>query len=198
MGNKAVEILALVVPTTEYSVKVPIVVGTKVISRCQDQAEDSGVPEEWKTAFLALQNGLVGYVKSTNDRTIEVQPIQTITLSGLMRKVKDVETAVTKPTDHASNRIEVCPRVVSVDAFCKTQRVQVKIFNISAKSLSISPKSNLCELQEVKLLRHIDLKKSDKDQSAAINSQLAEEQKREMCLSEGINIDNAKLSEEVR
>ena len=85
---------------------------------------------------------------------------------------------MTEPIGHVSNRIGVCPRTVSVDASCKTQLVQVRIFNISAKTLSISPKSTLCELQEVKLLRHIDLKKSDKDQSAAINSQLAEEQKK--------------------
>ena len=52
--------------------------GTDVISRCQDPEEDNDMPEEWKTAFVALQNGLVGYVKSTNDRTIEVQPLQNI------------------------------------------------------------------------------------------------------------------------
>ena len=149
-------------------------------------------------AFLVLQNGLVGYVKSTNDRTIEVQPLQTtcITLSGLMWKVKDVETAVTEPTNHVSNKIGVCPRVVSLIASCKTQRVQVRIFNISAKTLSIPLKSTLCELQEVTLLRHTDLKTSDNDQLVAINSQLAEEQNRKTCLPAGIDLDNAKLSEE--
>ena len=52
------------------------------------------------------------------------------------------------------------------------QCVQVRIFNASAKTLHISSKFTLCELQEVKLLRRIDLKKSAKGQSASINSQL--------------------------
>ena len=196
MGSKTVEVPALVVPTTEYNLKVPGLIGTNVFNRCQDQAENNGVPEEWKTAFLSLQNGLVGYVKSTNERAIEVQPFQTVTLSGLLRKNRDVETAITEPTENASDRIGVCPRTVTIDAACKTQRVPVRIFNISAKVLSIPPKATLCEMQEVKILRHFDIEKKEKEQSAGINSQLVDQQKTEMCLPDGINLDNAKLSEE--
>ena len=60
MGSKTVEVPALVVPTTEYNLKVPVLIGTNVLNKCQDQAKNNGVPEEWKTAFLWLQNGLVG------------------------------------------------------------------------------------------------------------------------------------------
>ena len=88
MGSKTVEVPALVVPTTEYNLEVLVLIGTNVLNRCQDQAENNGVPEEWKTAFLSLQNGLVCYVKSTNERAIEVQPFQTVTLSGLLRKIE--------------------------------------------------------------------------------------------------------------
>ena len=158
MKSKVIEVPALVVPETDYNFEVPVVIGTNVISRCQDQADNENVPQEWTNAFQVLQNGLVGYVKSTNERDIEVQPLQTATISGFMRKLKDTATAVTEPSDHASNRIGVCPRVVSVDASYSTQRVQVRIFNISAKVLNISPKSTLCELQEVKILRNVDMK----------------------------------------
>ena len=72
----------------------------------------------------------------------------------------------------------------------------VRIFNISAKVLSIPPKSTLCEMQDVKILKHFDIEKNEKEQSAGINIQLVDQQKTEMCLPDGINLDNAKLSEE--
>ena len=115
---------------------------------------------------------------------------QTVTISGFMRKLKDTATAVTEPSDHASNRIAVCPRVVS------TQRVQVRIFNISAKVLNISPKSTLCELQEVKILRNVDMKKPCESQTATINCQMAEEKKKEARLPDGVNLESAKLTQE--
>ena len=189
MGSKTVEVPALVVLTTEYNLKVPVLIGTNVLNRCQDQAENNGVPEEWKTAFLSLQNGLVGYVKSTNEREIEVQPFQTVTLSGLLRKNRDVETAITGQDWRL-------PSNVTIDAACKTQRVPVRIFNISAKVMSIPPKATPCEMQEVKILRHFDIEKNEKEQSAGINSQLVDQQKTEICLPNGKNLDNAKLSEE--
>ena len=45
---------ALVVPTTGYNLKVPVLIGTNVLNRCQDQAKNNCVPEEWMTAFLSL------------------------------------------------------------------------------------------------------------------------------------------------
>ena len=39
----------------------------------------------------------------------------------------------------------------------KTSRVPVKLCNMSAKIVTLPPKSNMCELQEVKLLRSLPL-----------------------------------------
>ena len=54
--------------------------------------------------FLSLQNGFVGFVKSTNKRDIKIQPLHTVTFSGLVRKEKDIETAVTENTETASKQ----------------------------------------------------------------------------------------------
>ena len=62
MKSKVIEVPALVVPETDYNLEVPVVIGTNVISRCQDQADNENVPQEWTNAFQVLQNGLVGYV----------------------------------------------------------------------------------------------------------------------------------------
>ena len=82
--------------------------------------------------------------------------MQTVTVSGLVRKKDNVEAAVTEQTQDASNRIGVCPRVVSLEKNGNYQRVQVRLFNMSAKVVNIKPKSDLCELHEVKVLRNID------------------------------------------
>ena len=39
----------------------------------------------------------------------------------------------------------------------KNQRVPVKIYNVSAKPIEITPKTPLCELQEIEVLRNMDL-----------------------------------------
>ena len=48
----------------------------------------------------------------------------------------------------------------------------------------------------MKILKHFDIKKNDEVQSAGINSQSVAQQKTKMHLTEGINLDNTKLSAE--
>ena len=75
----------------------------------------------------------------------------------------------------------------------KTQRVHVRIYNMSAKSIKIKPNSDLCELHEVKVLRNIDPidSKKSKEEQARI-SQLHVNQKDQ--LPEGINLDKSALT----
>ena len=136
-----------------------MLIGTNVIEKVKDKCpadKVSEIPSQWNNAFLSLQNGFVGFVKLTNKRDINIQPIHTVTFSGLVRKEKDVETAVTENTETASSRIGVCPRVVALDSPGQIQRVPVRIFNMSAKVITVKPHTSLCQLQEVKVLRHSD------------------------------------------
>ena len=96
-----------------------------------------------------MQNGFIGFVKSTNKKEVKFQPLQTITFSGLVRKKGEVETAITENNETASSRIGVCPRVVALDKTGQTQRVPVRVFNMSAKTVTVKPHSPLCQLQEV-------------------------------------------------
>ena len=48
----------------------------------------------------------------------------------------------------------VCPRVVNLKG--QSCRVPVRIFNISAKVVEIKPKTTICSLSEVKVVRHED------------------------------------------
>ena len=107
MQGKEVEILALVMPNTEYNRQVPVIVGTNVIMIIPS----SEIPPQWKAAFMAIQDDYAGTVRSTNKSSIKIQPMETITISGLVRKQKHVDSAVTEPTDRASSKLGVCPRV---------------------------------------------------------------------------------------
>ena len=123
LQNQLIETAALVLSTTDYSLKVPVIVGTNAINRCKEKCESTTetIPTQWKNAFIALQRSHIGVVKSTNNRTIQIQPNETITVSGLVRKKKSVDLAVTEQTQGASSRIGVCPQVVSLDKGVKNQ-----------------------------------------------------------------------------
>ena len=135
-----------------------MIIGTNAINKCRERCEsDTKVPGVWQNAFVSFQQGRIGVVKSTNKFTTKIEPNETVTLSELIRKGRDVEDVVTEPTEGASSRLGVCPRVVKLDAVGKYQRVPVRLYNISASPIEIAPKTDLCELHEVKVMRYIDL-----------------------------------------
>ena len=176
-----------------------MIVGTNAISRCRQRCENipEGVPTQWKNAFVALQQSRVGIVKSTNNTTIQIQPNETIVVSGFVRKTGNVDSAVTGQTQGASSRIGVCPRVVALDKSEKYQRVPVRLFNMSAKVITIKPKSDLCELHEVKVLRSVDPVASDKETVTVNQHRVTEERKStEEQLPSGIKLEESNLSPE--
>ena len=140
LPDKEVDALALVVPITAYHAEVPIVIGTNIIREYDTMCDsDDDVPPEWKVAFVALQIGFVGSVRSTNKTSITLQPMEVKTVSGFVRKQKETESAITEQADTASSKIGVCPRVVAVNKAGRNARVPIKIFNMSAKVLTIPP-----------------------------------------------------------
>ncbi len=169
-------------------------IGTNIIRLCQENCdEETEVPGPWSTAFTALHTGYIGSVKATNKKSVEVKPFETITITGFARKTRNADTAVTETTVGASTRIGVCPRVVSLTKPGTTQRIPVKIFNMSAKSIHIKPQDTLCELQEVKLLRNVDPVGKTKE-TVIIDSQTATPQERELKCPEGIDLEDTDLT----
>ena len=106
-----------------------------------------------------------------------------MTLSGFTRKKGNIETAVTEQTESASDRIGVCPRVVSLQSSSRNQIIPVRIFNISAKAITIKPQTTLCELQEVKVLKKIDPSEQEEtDERVRIASQQSSTEEKEINL----------------
>ena len=193
--STSIHTLALVVPNTPYNSQVPLIIGTNVIREAKvDQYTDEDVPIKWQNAFISLHNGFVGFVKSTNKYNVDIQPMQTVTFSGLVRKIRDAESAVTENTETATSKLGVCPWVVALDKVGSYQRVPVRVFNMSAKTMTVTPQTVLCELQEVKVLREANL---DMDQSCNDAAKMAAHRVGENTqLPEGVNLDESDLDED--
>ena len=141
--------------------------------------------------FISSHQSKVGIVKSTNKAEIKVEPYETITISAFVRKSGIVESVFTKQTPGASTRIGVCPRVLSLTKAGKSQRVPVRIFNISAKPICIKPNSDICQLHDVKVLRHIDSVVEEKTTKVHQNKISVEKGN----LPDGINLAEASITE---
>ena len=119
------------------------------------ETDKSQIPDSWNTAFKALVNTQVGVVKTTN--WVVLQPFESKTITGFARKCHNCESAVTEPAENGSSRISVCPRVVALNNPGTSTGIPVKVFNMSARPVTIPAKSPVCELKEVTVLRSADI-----------------------------------------
>ena len=87
----------------------------------------------------------------------------------------------------------MCPRVVALDKAGQNQRVPVRVFNMSAKAITVAPHTILCQLQEVKVLRHVDIGQNQTGDTVRISAQTADNTK--ATLPEGVSLDDTDLSE---
>ena len=126
--------------------------------------------------------------------------METITLSGLVRKKNTIESAIAENTEGASIKLGVCPRVVSLQSPGKYQRVPVRLYNMSASPVTIKPNSNLCELQEVKVLgsADVDHSKAEKAQTQQhhVQTETTDNKVEFTEIPEGINLENMCVSEQ--
>ena len=159
LGEATVQAPCLVVPMTEYNKEVPIIVGTNIINReyqcTMDGADD--IPTAWASAFKAIRNDHVGVVRTTT--AVVLQPNETRTISGLARKSRDSESALTEPLeDCLTSKVSVCPRVVRTNKPGTTARIPVRVCNLSAKVVTIPPHAPVCNLAEVNVLKRDPVK----------------------------------------
>ena len=132
----------------EYNRTFPVIIGTNVINRLNAVSSDeTEITDGWKTGFTSVCNKQVWVVKTTNK--IVLQP----------RKSLDVEAAITEPAaeDGGTSRVIVCPRVVGLNKPRTSTRVPVRLFNISAKPVTIPAKTHISELIQVDVLRSADI-----------------------------------------
>ena len=186
----------LVVEMTDYNKSVPVIVGTNIIRQCKQLSPDNELaPEAWQLVFHAINNNQVGVVKTTSKITL--QPIEVKTVTGFVRKNNNVDSAITEPSEQGSSaKVSVCPRIVSLNNPGKTSRVPVRLFNISAKVVTIQPKSSICELQEVNVLRSAPLHKKETPTTEDVRVNQHTASKQEPVQTPKINLNDTKLDNE--
>ena len=124
---------------------------------------------------------------------MNIEPLNTVTISGLVRKEREVETAVRDNSENVSSRLGVCPRVVAFDKVGQNQRVNVPVLNMSTKAITVLPHTTLCHLTEVKVLRNVDLGTVETEDTARLAMHNIEESI--VSLPEGINLNRNDLNE---
>ncbi|CAC5368016.1 unnamed protein product [Mytilus coruscus] len=189
----------LVVSLTDYNKNVPIIVGTNVIRLLEtcsmvgsQQTNIEKIPREWDIAFNSIKNESIGLVYSTNKNPIKLKPLSVLNVSGLARsKTSEACTVVTENLSDDLSDVSVCPRVVNVKG--STCRVPVRIFNMTAKAMVIKPKTHLCSLNEVKVVRHVDFQ-SDESAVDDEKSILSDQELSTL----GINLGNVDVHDDIK
>ncbi|MCG8034658.1 MAG: retropepsin-like domain-containing protein [Candidatus Thiodiazotropha taylori] len=206
-SESRVDVPFLVVSTTDYNKRVPIIIGTNVLRQFKHSlSDDNDVPNAWQSAFSSVCNKQVGIVKLTSKLTL--QPMEVKDVTCLVRKTSNITSAITEPLDNENNsKVGVCPRIVSLEKPGTTARIPVRIFNLSAKVMTLPSKSNVCQLHEVTVLRtpsqidNLPFVNGTRNQKAStLETQVNQQRVLDQDCSDipAVNLPGAKLSAEQR
>ena len=159
--------LLLIVQSTAYHLRTPILLGTNIIrhilvklkERLASTHSRRQLPTGWDvvhrciTAYyqhLKKNEGEVGIVKSAAQNTIALQSNQSLTLPGTIKGLHWKRQCVMLKSTAKSilpAGVEIEPAVVNLDD--KEKTVQVTISNLISQTVVIPPSSVLCGLQVV-------------------------------------------------
>jgi transposase InsO family protein len=155
--------LFLVVPTTKYHERVPVLIGTNVLSAVLPT--DSG-NTPWHLASLCLQqqgNNSVGMVKST--KSVVIPPGSKSVVHGLARVQVDSMrmTVITQDLEQSAlpGGLLVAPCYSRVSG--TSSRVAVQIQNLCNKSVTIPANTPICELHRVSTVESSPLLEGEGD-----------------------------------
>ena len=179
-----IEVPILVISDENCNPNCPIIIGTNVIRPIKSSLQDnSSIPEEWNAAINSIS--CKSYVaKLCNKRKMKVGPYETANVSCLARGVNNnITKVVTENIDNSGNFL-VCPRVEKVQhgTCC---RISVRICNLTGKTLTLNPKSNICQITEVDVVDNF---------ASEIGLSNSQDQSQEDDL--GVQIDSSKLTKE--
>ena len=177
--------LFLVVPDSQYNSKVPVLVGTNILSSFIDDLQDIYGDRYLQDAhlltpvYLALrclrlrekelrkQQNKLAIVKSAEKNKIVIPPNSEVVISGYLDKKLPYHPvcALVQPTTRSSipPDLDITPVLVPY-TYNKshTGTTDIQITNISTRTVTIPPNSILCELQPVHI-ENIDRQEEEQD-----------------------------------
>ena len=181
-NGKTYPCLLLVVEDTAYHQTVPLLIGTNILKvLMEDVRTDQGVrylqgnqlQTPWYLAFRCLslrekelhrKDFKLGIVKSAETSKITIPPNSRKTVSGYVDRQTRYQNscAMLQATPESSipEDLDIVPTVVTY-SFGRQDTVPVHICNITTRTVTVSPRAILCELQAVnveELQQHHDSK----------------------------------------
>ena len=170
LSSESIEAILLVVPTRDYHVSVPILIGTNILSVLMDQTRETHgarflqgteLTTPWYLAFrcvslmekrLLHNNNILAYVKSAETTRVTITPNSEVTIKGyLQKKVPYHQVSAllqSTPKSRIPSDLDISPSVITYDHSDRSV-VPVVISNITTRTVTVNPHELLCELQPV-------------------------------------------------
>ena len=180
--NEILYIPALVTKVSDVNTRTPVIIGTNVIRFCKNVT--NVCDEAWQNAIqnMCVNNCLP--VKSTNRFPITLGPNEVKYVKGVVKNISAIQQVITEQADNGQPGVLVCPRLLSLRNTGRTKRVIVKVCNISASSVKIFPRTNICQVSQVQVVD-------------SWNPRYLASMKKEPTLTElGVKVNTDKLSEQ--
>lgn len=93
-------------------------------------------------------------VKVCGNKSVKVAPFESTTLSGMARNLDQSISSVVTESPEIFQGYTVCPRVIRTQN-AVSAKISVRICNMTAKTLTIKPKSEICTITEAKVIDDI-------------------------------------------
>ena len=155
----------LIVPDTRYGQKVPVILGTNILSEAMDSIKGkygiqfqqrANLSTAWSLAFrcLTLQHkaynkndGRLGIIKCAESQKMVVPSNSSMTVKGFIdKKIPMIHpgcAAIVQPLDNTD--LEITPTLLQYDP--TSTHISVRLVNTTASSFVIQPRAVLCQLQ---------------------------------------------------
>ena len=185
--------LFLVVPESKYGKTVPVLIGTNILTCLMETCKESlGVRylqktqlyTPWYLSFrcmsirqktLRRQKNKLGIVRSAERQTILIKPNSDISVRGYVSQ--DVEfqpcTAMLEETEDSilSPDLDITPAIIDYK-YRNNGIIDVRISNITTRTVAVAPNALLCELQHVEvepLCSRLAMEKKDDDEQDIVD-----------------------------
>ena len=187
--------LFLVSPDTNFSTNTPLIIGTNILNEvkrgCKEAFGDrylqvAKLTTPWYTSFRTLviqerhlkQNkNRLGIIKSAVSCKISIRPNQTVDVKGFIdKKLSHQPTAAILQVSEDTplpDYLDITPGVIHYN-FDEANEVTVTLSNLSANTVTISPKAILCEIQPV-MITEESIMKMEEDELDKKRAQIVKE-----------------------
>ena len=175
-GSCSKPCILLVVPDTPYSKETPVILGTNILhdflSDCKEHFGEQFLQKAhlftpWYLCFRSMvitdrelkrNKNTIAFIMCAEEQKIILKPNQSVTVKGCSDRELNYPTTTAKmqesPASGIPDYIDVTPAVIRFENGRRNE-VTVNLFNLTANTVTIAPKTIICELQPVSVTQDV-------------------------------------------